>query len=273
MDEAKPIDQILNSEPAPSTEAAAEPVKEVSTEQPRSPDGKFAAKQPVEAPAPVPGEKPTPVAPPAAEQPGQPAPGFVPLAALVDQRLEARQAKQERDDLRRQLAELQKPKAEPVDFFQDPDNAFNQRGQALLSPVQQEVKSLKAELLEERLFRVAGADKAPKIMEELGKAMEANDPAIPMLANALNVGGPRAVKALTDWYDQRTFDPTAQEAAIEARILAKYGISQGQQPQAQPAAVQPPPVMPSNIAGARNVGTRAGPEWAGPKPLADIFKR
>jgi hypothetical protein len=33
------------------------------------------------------------------------------------------------------------------------------------------------------------------------------------------------------------------------------------------------PVFPSNLAGARNVGSRRGPEWGGPPSLQDIFDR
>ena len=58
-------------------------------------------------------------------------------------------------------------------------------------------------------------------------------------------------------------------AKVEAEILAKHGITQGEQ-QAAPAARA---VMPSNLAGARNVSARSGPAWSGPAPISDIFNR
>ena len=257
------------SEPSPQ-ETQPEPQAEV-TGIARDDKGRFALKTEPKAKAPQATGVKQETAPTPAAAPDQPQPGYVPLAALVDQRLEARQAKQERDELRRQLAEFQKPKAELVDFFSDPDAAFNQRGQSLLDPVQGELKSLKAALFEERLYRVAGGDKAAKIEEEIGKAMESGDPEIPILDNALNNGGPNAVKALIQWYDKRTFDPNAERERLKAELLAELQ-AEGRAPAPQ-AKQKPAPVMPSNLAGARNVGTRAGPAWSGPTPIADIFKK
>lgn len=272
MTEHTPTDiaDILSHGPA---ETPA-PVETVTETQPvtdngisRDDRGRFAPKAGEPAPEPT-GEK-TLAAPPPVAAPSQPPEGYVPLAALVDQRLEARQAKQRLQELERQLNEARAPKQEPVDFYADPDAAFNQRINQALSPYQQQLQETRTALLEERLYRIAGSDKAPKIEEELGKAMESGDPEVQMLAHNLQTQGLRGVQALVDWYERRTYDPAAKEAELEAKILAKYGITPGVEQ--KPSA--PPPLMPSNLAGARNVGTRAGPAWAGPTPLADIFKR
>lgn len=263
--EQQDIGDILNRDDAPI---------ELSSDNgtPRDDKGRFAPKadEPaVEAPATEPtGEKPI-VAPPPVAAHTSPPDGYVPLAALVDQRLEARQAKQRLQELERQLREAQTPKQEPVDFYSDPDAAFNQRIQQALSPYEQKLQRAEMALFEERLHRVAGGDKAAQIEVEIGKAMEAGDPEVAMLAQTLQTQGLAGVKALVDWYDRRTFDPAAKEAEMEARILAKYGITPG----AEPKPATPPAVMPSNLAAARNVGTRAGPAWSGPPPLGDIFKR
>ncbi len=70
-------------------------------------------------------------------------------------------------------------------------------------------------------------------------------------------------------------DPVKYREKVEAEIRAKLeaeaqGVQQNGDAQRQNGAV---PVMPSNLATARNVGARAGPAWAGPTPLNDIFKR
>jgi hypothetical protein len=68
-------------------------------------------------------------------------------------------------------------------------------------------------------------------------------------------------------------DPAAFRAKVEAEILAKHGLQAPANGAAHQQPQQPAPVMPSNLATARNVGSRGGPAWSGPKPLDDIFKR
>lgn len=62
-------------------------------------------------------------------------------------------------------------------------------------------------------------------------------------------------------------DPAAYRERVRAEIKAELEGAQGQQQNGGSV------VMPSNLAAARNVGSRAGPAWAGPKPLNEIFKR
>jgi hypothetical protein len=91
------------------------------------------------------------------------------------------------------------------------------------------------------------------------------------------VSSPNRYAAAVQWHQRQLAqqeigdDPAAFKekvrAEIEAEILSKHGLSKGAA--AQTAAA----VMPSNLAGARNVGTRAGPAWSGPPNLQDIFKR
>lgn len=236
--------------------------------QPRDEKGKFAPRQPDPAPrAGETGVKPE-AAPPAPQN--QMPPGYVPLAALIDTRQEAGELKRNLAEMKRRLEEATKPKQEPIGFLEDEDAAFKQRFDQMfgqhLAPFQQKLAATETALFEERLYRLAGGEKAAAIEQEISKAFAAGDPEIAVLSQALQTHGVAGVKALVEWYDRRTFDPAAKEAEIEARVLAKYGIDPGRQAQPKPA-----PVMPSNIAGARNVGSRAGPEWAGPTPIEDIF--
>lgn len=268
MENQQGIDEILN--PAPAEPAQPEPAAAVEgTGIQRDERGRFAPKENPEAITPEPaGAQPTAPTPPVAA-PSQPPEGYVPLAALVDQRLEARQHRQKVQELERRIAELSAPKPEPVDFYADPDAAFNQRIQSALSPYQQQLQETRSALLEERLYRVAGPEKAARIEEEIGKAMEAGDPEIQMLANALQTQGLAAVNALVQWYDKRSFDPNAERERLKAELLAELQAEGKAAPQA-PAV---PAVMPSNLAAARNVGNRSGPAWSGPPKISDIFKR
>lgn len=261
------IGDILDRKPVETSEAATETPPAEDNGIQRDDKGRFASKEakPEAASEPT-GDKPA--APPAATTPTVPD-GYVPVAALVDQRLEARQAKQRLAELERQLREAQAPKSEPVDFYADPDAAFTQRIQQALSPYQQQLQETRTALLEERLYRIAGGEKAAKIEQELQKAMEAGDPEIQMLSHALQTQGVAAVQALVQWYDKRTFDPAAERERLKAELLAELQ-AEGRGPVAQATV---PPVMPSNLAAARNVGNRSGPQWSGPPSLQDIFNR
>jgi hypothetical protein len=90
------------------------------------------------------------------------------------------------------------------------------------------------------------------------------------LAQAEIGDDPAAYKARVEaeFLEKYGIDPAAYKAKVEAEFLEKYGIRPGEQ-----AAPAVKPVMPSNLTGARNVGSRSGPQWAGPPTLADIFKR
>jgi hypothetical protein len=92
------------------------------------------------------------------------------------------------------------------------------------------------------------------------------------------VNSPNRYAAAVQWHQRQQAqaeigpDPVAYRAKIEAEILAKHGITAGEQPAAVTQQA-PAAVMPSNLATARNVGARSGPTWSGPTPLGDIFKR
>ncbi len=276
-EERQSLDTILTpepSEPAPKEPVSVEP-KVDSTGRLHGEGGKFAPKTPrVETPAvaaPDTGVKPQEPAPPAA--PSQPPPGYVPVQALIDQRLEARQHRQRADDLQRQHDEREKAKnAQPVDWFADPDAAIKQ----YFAPIQQQFDQTKSSLTlrASRAEAIAthGKDTVAAMEAAVGAAMEAGDPEIQHLRQQM-LQSDDPVGVAMQWHQRKAVlsevgtDPKAYREKLKAEILAE--LNGGQQP-TPPAA---PPVMPSNIAGARNVGTRAGPAWGGPTALTDIFKR
>lgn len=178
-----------------------------------------------------------------------------------------------------QLVEAVKPKQEaapPPDWFENPAVATRHEVQQSVSP--------QFEQINQQLLAIA-RDNAetrytPETVTEAEQAFitalqsQKLDPADYQKV----VSSPNRYAAAVQWHKRQLAqaeigdDPTAYKAKLEAEILAKHGITPGEQQQAAPAA-RAAPVTPSNFTGARNVGSRSGPAWAGATPLADIFNR
>jgi hypothetical protein len=284
MEQAKDIGDILNPSESPQPSVSKEPAAsdlKPDGKQPRDEKGKFASQQPASASpaAAQPGEKPSEPTPPVGQPKNdQPPPGYVPVSALIDLRVDARQAKQERDDLRQRLADLQRPKSEPVDFWTEPDAALKQRLDPLQNEIRQTISSMTLRASKAEAIATHGRPAVDAMEAEIGKLIEANDPELPALRQAM-LSSEDPVGIAMNWYSRRKVlaevgnDLAAYRKRIEDEIRAE--IAGGASPSAQPGqpTAAEPPVLPSNLAGARNVGTRAGPAWSGPAPLKDIFKR
>jgi hypothetical protein len=183
IDDKGMLSDIMADTPA---ETQAEPE---SQEQPRDEHGRFVAQQeetPVEQPKPE------------TEQPAQQTEqdGPIPSWRLREMREERdaarKQAEQAAQDgltlrqqmqaLQRQLEQIQKPKPEPVDFFQNPDEAMNQR----IAPVQSEIEAFKNDLRLEMSRELAvikhGDALVTEVENAVAKAMAANHPDIPLLS-------------------------------------------------------------------------------------------
>lgn len=166
-----------------------------------------------------------------------------------------------------QLVEAVKPKQEApqsVDFFTDPDAALNQRLGSVVDPLQSKLSTLETQMMRFAAISEHGVEKVKAFEDYVQRAIDSNDPEMQILGAQMRASRDPMATGLK-WFEQRTFDPAAERERLKAEILAELNGS-GQQ--AAPAAV-----MPSNLAGARNVGSRTGPAWAGPQPIADIFKR
>ena len=291
MAEKEGLDEILSGssktepkekpEAAPAVESKPEPVNDDKPVPGRDEKGKFAKARPDPVTEPeLTGDNEE--APPASGPQNGPQPGFVPVAALVDTRLEARLAKQEAEQLRRQLADLQKPKeqdSEPIDFFTDPDAAIRQS----LSPVEQRLESMERQwtLRASRAEALAtlGKDAVDAAERAVKDAMDANDPEVFQLREIM-MQSAHPVEEAVKWHQRRSVlnevgdDPVAYKERLKAEILAELQGAQPAVPAQQPQRQNPSPAaMPSNLAGARNVGARTGPAWAGPQPIQDIFDR
>ncbi len=202
--------------------------------------------------------------------------GMVPHEALHAEKQKVKRYTEEvaefrksNEALQRQLTELMQrvpvPKAEqppPTDWFENPDEAFKQRTQQFIDPVVGQLQSLQTKLARMEAASIFG-DKFGEFMSVVTEGNAKRDPEI-MALQAMMDASPEPYVVAKQWFEKRSFDPEAERERLRAEIRAEFE----QQPQTPSV-----PVLPSNLAGARNVGTRTGPAWAGPTPIADIFRR
>lgn len=240
------------------------------------------------APAPEPAvETNEPAAPEQATQDGETEGTQVPLAALKEERAKSKRYTEALTDLEKKFEEsnaqwerrmtqlmerLQPPQQQQQpapDQFSDGDGWLRHGIQQHVSPQLDQVQQ--AIMANARMIAGVkyGDDKVEQAEQAFIKALDSRtlDPAdYHRIVNA-----PNRYAAAAQWHArQQTLseigdDPAAYKERLRAELLEEMKT---QQPAQQPA-----PVMPSNLAGARNVGNRSGPVWAGPTPLTDIFKR
>ncbi len=234
-------------------------------------------------------EQPTEIAQDSAEthDDEQPDGVKVPVAALQKEREKAKRYTEEVADLRRQIADQDRnwqqrveqlvtqlqPKAAPQqapDFWEAPETAIDHRLSQAITPIQQALMAQR-----EGMSRMMASEKhGEEAVNEAYQALAAMRGA-PEFQSVYDqvMSSPHPYGALVAWHGKQKVmseigsDPAAYREKVKAELLAE--MNGGQQPTA-PAA--PPVAMPSNFATARNVGSRAGPAWAGQKPIADIFK-
>lgn len=239
--------------------------------EPKPADAAPAAPPPAEPPAPEPGKqdrdelgrfkpleaKPaeTPVQPtaepPAAATP-QPTPTDDTAAQVPSWRVreitEARQAAERRsqeverqnyafqaelEQMRQQLANLQ-PKAEPVDFFQDPDQALRQR----LDPFEQRLRDfegrMKLSTSRAQAMVVHGPQLVGEMEQTINQAMQQNHPDMPLLARNMQASDDpvgvamhwyRLNKVVTETggdltsYRQKILDDAMKDPQFQAKVL------------------------------------------------------
>lgn len=122
-----------------------------------------------------------------------------------------------------------------------------------------------------------GAEKVNAAHAYLIEKLNANDPVAVAKMQELGTARKRYHK-LVKWHEKELArleigdDPTAYKARLEAEIRERLQ-SELNGGNGQPAQQRQSVVTPSNFAGARNVGVRSGPAWAGPAPISDIFNR
>lgn len=212
----------------------------------------------------------------------------VPLAALQAERSKAKRYTEQVAEFDKRIAEQnaridrllgelvsrqpqpqQKPQEPPPDWYADPEKALSYH----LTPIQQQMQRMAMDSVraasETRAIARYGYEAFAEMETAVNAGIQSGDPEIEKLRYAvMNSHDPAGVAM--QWYQQRKLmaevgpDPAAYREKVKQEVLAE--LQAGGQA-AKPAA----PVMPSNLAGARNVGSRSGPAWSGPMPIADIF--
>lgn len=261
------IDEILSS--VGETAPAAEPVKEKEEAQPTQ----VAEETPAET---------------SEETDAKEQGGMVPVAALQAERTKARKYTETLAEVERKLAEQnsrveqltafllasqqKQPSAEtvqPPDFWEAPENAIDYRLNQAVTPIQQALKEQ-----QENVSRILAAEKhGEEAINEAYSALASLKGTPQFDANYRQImSSPHPYGALVDWHQKHKVmseigsDPVAFREKIKAEIFAEMKANGGA-PASMPAA------MPSNFATARNVGSRSGPSWSGPTPIADIFAK
>lgn len=238
MDDSELFQGAIANEPV--KEATPEPAQEQEQGQPRDEHGRFAPRQ-EEAEA-----QPAEVPEPQAQEPAKEPDAHVPSWRLREvsearQAAEARAqaAEQERyriqaevEAMRRQLSELQKPKQEPVDFFQNPDEALQQR----LSPFEERFARMESQfkLNTSRAMAMAefGKDAVNEMNAAIEKAIAERHPEMDLLAAQMRASD-HPVAVAMQWHQRTKLqqetggdltkyrEKTLEEALKDPAFLAK----------------------------------------------------
>jgi hypothetical protein len=286
-------------ETEPSTEPeqpeAAQP-REDATGRLHGEAGRFVSKQAKEAEA-----APTQQQEPAQETPQATQPTDDNAAQVPSWRLrevrEAREAAERRaeeatrnahavqqrlDDMQRRFAEATKPKAEPVDFFSDPDGALNQRVGPIQAGFEQQFNELRLDMSRE-LAVVRYSEQAVTEMEAaIEQAMQQRHPGMAALAAEMRSSKFPALVAM-QWHQrektQREIggDLNAYKTKLREELLGdpeflKAAVAKATG-QAQQAAAQPGTRPNVQLPPSLNKATGAGLSNSDPTDEADMSDR
>lgn len=277
MDDAALMQEAMAPEPA-KVEAPQPEQRSEAEGQPRDEHGRFVPKEQRAEPEPQ-------AAQPNAQEPKPQEPSndaHVPSWRLREVS-EARQAAERRAEengrqlfamqgqfeaLQRQLAELQKPKPEPVDFFQNPDAALQQR----LDPLEQRFAGLQTQFTLRMSRAMAVAEHGKAAVDELDKAVEqamaSGHPEMPLLAAQMRASDD-PVRVAMQWhqrtklqqetggdltaYRQKILDEAFKDPAFLAKAVEAARTQAGQN-NARPNVQIPPSLSRASGSGANDAG-------------------
>lgn len=248
------IDDILNDEPnaEPVVEAVAEAPEPEAVNEPQSAEpvrddrGRFAPKGENESASPAPVVEP-------------------PLdhAAVLGERRRRQEAEQRAQTLAAELEALRNPPPPPASIWDDEQGWQQQFGNQVVTAAVGEA-SLNAKLdMSEMLVRQANTD-FDEMKEQFLKLAEEN-PVLRQQALADPHPWNKAYliaknhKAMSEL---GAVDVDSLRAKIREEILAET---------AQQPTTRQPASLPPTLSNERNVGSRTGPEWVGPKPLSELL--
>lgn len=266
--------------------------------------------EPDHVPAPQASPEP-PQAPPAAPSPSEPAPEEDPVSglrkALDEERGKRRRYKEELAGVRDELASMrrelmqslqsaqqqrqpQTPPLPPPDWFVDPDAAFHARLRGEVEPLQrtfdQQVQGIRQEtqatrhdvsrMVAEQAFGSERVDGAYGAFQEF----ERSNPQAAAFEAQRILAAKHPWGELVQWHKRQAVlqevgeDTAAYRERVRQEVLSEFQQQQQPAPAGNGAAPQTQArVMPGNFAQGRNAGQRSTPQWSGPKPLSEIFKR
>lgn len=165
-----------------------------------------------------------------------------------------------------QMLERLTPQQQPeqqIDWYADPGAATRQELGRAISPLESKFSQLETSIMRLSAVQQHGAEKVTAFEKYVAEAMGRGDPEMAALSAQMRAS-PDPIGVGLDWFEKKTFDPEAERNRIREEVMKELQTQQTQTTTAQ--------VMPSGLAAARNVGTRVGPAWSGPRPIADIFK-
>jgi len=275
--EHESLDNILNGTSAPEAQAPTEPQPETAIaeiealppkdpERPRDEHGRFlpmGEKEPepaVEA-APEPSASPAPVdEPPVLEHP-----------ALIGERRRRQTAEAENEKLRQQLAQLTQPpqqlqpQAKP-DQWEDPEG--HDQWVAEQAGTIAEQKAVQA--VQQHLVRVSAEAAKVKYPDYLEKVpiFEQLAQASPGLWGQMFQHPNPAEFAYTV---AKQHEQVSQYGSLEGYLAAEKAKWEAEALEKLKATL-PASTAPPTLSNERNVGSRSGPEWSGPKPLSELLQ-
>lgn len=170
--------------------------------------------------------------------------------------------------MRRQLHDFQQRQAAPVDvpdFYDDPAGFMGQQ----IARMEQARLDDRLNMSEAIARRTLGDDVVSKAQEWALAAGRA-DPALG--ARIVNSADPygeavhlyQQASAMQEMGGDPVTWQQRERERIKAEILAEMQAT-------NPGNPQPKPVMPTPAGTVRNVGTRSGPAWSGPRPIGEIL--
>lgn len=247
------IDDILSGEPVaePTVEAVAEAAPEPQPEPEAAPvqrddKGRFAPKGETEGASPA----------PAQQEPFDPAP-------VIAERRRRQEAEQRAQALEQELQALRNPPAPPPSIWEDEQGWQQHFGNQVASAAAEQA-SLNATLnMSEMLTRQSNAD-FDEMKEQFLKLAEEN-PVLRQQALADPHPWNKAYQIAKNhkaMQDLGATDVESLKEKIREQLVAEMAT---QQPQPGPAP------LPPTLSNERNVGTRSGPAWSGPRPLSELL--
>lgn len=198
--------------------------------------------------------------------------------ADFERKLEAQNAAWEQRFERLLQSVTPKTPAETPDFYTDPQAAVRNEIQPAVQSFAEQMQAHREATSRMMAMEKHGNEAVTEAYGALADELRTN-PAAQFEYQRI-MASPHPFGELVTWHQKQSVlkdigtDPNAYREKVRAELLAEIQ-STGHVPAAPQRTTPAAPLasMPSNLADARNAGARAGPAWAGPPSLTDIFQK